>query len=60
MVFPFSTHNDLLRDWLARSGIDLDRDVRLKIALPPRMRAALSFGYARRPALCGLSLVSRR
>lgn len=33
-VFPFSSHNYLLRYWLAAGGIDPDRDVKL-VALPP-------------------------
>ena len=37
VVFPYSMHNYLLRDWLARGGIDPDRDVRLVVIPPPRM-----------------------
>ncbi len=37
VVFPESMHNYLLRDWLARAGIDPDRDVRLVVIPPPRM-----------------------
>ncbi len=33
-VFPFSSHNYLLRYWLAAGGIDPNRDVKL-VALPP-------------------------
>jgi nitrate/nitrite transport system substrate-binding protein len=33
-VFPFSSHNYLLRHWLAAGGIDPSRDVKL-VALPP-------------------------
>ncbi len=44
VVFPFSTHNYLLRDWLARSGIDPDRDVRLTVAPPSRMTELLVGG----------------
>lgn len=33
-VFPFSSHNYLLRYWLAAGGIDPDRDIKL-VALPP-------------------------
>lgn len=36
-VFPYSMHNYLLREWLARGGIDPDRDVRLVVIPPPRM-----------------------
>jgi len=41
VVFLFSTHNYLLRDWLARAGIDPDRDVRLTVAPPARMTELL-------------------
>lgn len=34
-VFPFSSHHYLLRDWLAASGIDPDRDVSLIVIPPP-------------------------
>lgn len=34
-VFPFSSHNYLLRHWLAAGGIDPARDVKL-VALPPQ------------------------
>lgn len=44
VVFPFSTHNYLLRDWLARAGIDPDRDVRLTVAPPARMTGLLVEG----------------
>jgi NitT/TauT family transport system ATP-binding protein/nitrate/nitrite transport system substrate-binding protein len=44
VVFPFSVHNYLLRDWLARAGIDPDRDVRLTIAPPSRMTELLIGG----------------
>jgi ABC-type nitrate/sulfonate/bicarbonate transport system substrate-binding protein len=44
VVFPFSTHNYLLRDWLAAADIDPDRDVRLTVAPPPRMTELLSGG----------------
>lgn len=37
VVFPQSMHNYLLRDWLARAGVDPDRDVRLVVIPPPRM-----------------------
>lgn len=36
MVFPFSSHNYELRYWLAASGIDPDRDVRI-VVIPPSM-----------------------
>jgi len=44
VVFPFSTHNYLLRDWLARAGVDPDRDVRLTVAPPARMTELLVGG----------------
>ncbi len=44
VVFPYSTHNYLLRDWLARAGIDPDRDVRLMVAPPSRMTELLVEG----------------
>ena len=43
-VFPFSSHNYLLRLWLASGGIDPDRDVRLSVVPPPHMVAHLSGG----------------
>lgn len=44
VVFPYSTHNYLLRDWLSRAGIDPDRDVRLTVAPPSRMTELLASG----------------
>jgi two-component system, oxyanion-binding sensor len=44
VVFPYSTHNYLLRDWLSRAGIDPDRDVRLTVAPPSRMTELLTSG----------------
>jgi NitT/TauT family transport system ATP-binding protein/nitrate/nitrite transport system substrate-binding protein len=44
VVFPYSVHSYLLRDWLAASGIDPDRDVQLTIAPPPRMTSLLIDG----------------
>jgi NitT/TauT family transport system ATP-binding protein/nitrate/nitrite transport system substrate-binding protein len=43
-VFPYSTHNYLLRDWLARAGVDPDRDVRLTVAPPGRTAELLADG----------------
>ncbi len=37
VVFPYSMHNYLLRDWLAAGGVDPDRDVRIVVIPPPRM-----------------------
>lgn len=44
VVFPFSTHNYLLRLWMVRAGLDPDRDVRLTVAPPPRMADLLAGG----------------
>jgi len=44
VVFPFSTHAYLLRDWLERSGVDPERDIRLTIAPPSRMTELLVEG----------------
>jgi ABC-type nitrate/sulfonate/bicarbonate transport system substrate-binding protein len=44
MVFPFSTHNYLLRYWLAAAGIAPDRDVRLQVVPPPYMVDSLRSG----------------
>lgn len=44
VVFPYSTHNYLLRHWMASAGVDPDRDVRLTIAPPPRMADLLAGG----------------
>lgn len=44
VVFPFSTHAYLLRDWLARSGVDPERDIRLTVAPPARMTGLLVDG----------------
>lgn len=40
-VFPFSSHNYLLRYWLAAAGIDPDRDLRLIVIPPPQMVSRL-------------------
>ncbi len=44
VVFPYSTHNYLLRDWMARGGIEPDRDIRLTVTPPPRSAELLSEG----------------
>lgn len=44
MVFPYSTHNYLLRYWLAAAGIAPDRDLRLAVVPPPYMVEALKLG----------------
>lgn len=44
VVFPYSIHNYLLRDWMAEAGIHPDRDVRLTVAPPARMTELLAAG----------------
>lgn len=44
VVFPFSSHNYLLRHWLAAGGLDPDHDVRLVVVPPPRVARALAEG----------------
>lgn len=44
VVYPYSTHNYLLRAWLAEAGIDPDRDIRLTVAAPSRMAELLAGG----------------
>ncbi len=44
MVFPCSSHNYLLRYWLASAGIDPDRDIRLEVIPPPLMVDSLRSG----------------
>jgi nitrate/nitrite transport system substrate-binding protein len=43
-VFPYSSHNYLLRYWLASGGIDPDEDVRLVVVPPPQMVTQLAAG----------------
>ena len=44
VVFPYSAHNYLLRQWMAASGVDSDRDVRLTVVPPPRLADLLAEG----------------
>ncbi|MBC8001750.1 MAG: ABC transporter substrate-binding protein [Opitutaceae bacterium] len=44
VVFPFSSHNFILREWLAAAGIHPDRDVRIVIVPPASMAANLKAG----------------
>ncbi|MBR0680898.1 ABC transporter substrate-binding protein [Roseomonas eburnea] len=44
VVFPHSSHNYLLRHWLAAGGLDPDHDVRLVVVPPPQMARALAEG----------------
>src|SRR4051812_10122930 len=37
VVFPFSSHHLLLRDWLRSAGLDPDRDVRIVVVPPGQM-----------------------
>ena len=49
IVYPESSHNYLLRYWLADAGIDPDKDVNLRVVPPPQManylRADMIAGY---------------
>lgn len=49
IVYPDSSHNYLLRYWLADAGIDPDNDVKLRVVPPPQMahylRAGMIAGY---------------
>lgn len=45
VVFPFSSHNYLLRYWLASHGIAPDRDVTFAVVPPPLMVARLAAGH---------------
>jgi two-component system, oxyanion-binding sensor len=44
VVFPYSSHNYLLRYWLAKGGLDPDRDLRLVVMPPPLVAKALKDG----------------
>ncbi|MBL8482028.1 MAG: ABC transporter substrate-binding protein [Rhodocyclaceae bacterium] len=44
VVAAFSSHNYLLRYWMASAGIDPDRDIRLAIIPPPQMAHYLQAG----------------
>lgn len=44
VVFPHSSHNYLLRQWLAAGGLDPDHDLRLVVVPPPQMARALAEG----------------
>jgi nitrate/nitrite transport system substrate-binding protein len=44
-VFSCSMHHYLLRAWLASSGIDPDRDVRLRVFPPNQMAGHMARGY---------------
>ncbi len=44
VVFPHSSHNYLVREWLASGGIDPDQDCRMVVVPPPQMARALAEG----------------
>jgi ABC-type nitrate/sulfonate/bicarbonate transport system substrate-binding protein len=44
VVFPFSSHNLLLRSWLRAANIDPDRDVRIVVVPPAQMFRNLAAG----------------
>lgn len=44
MVYPYSTHNYLLRYWLATQGLHPDRDLCMEVVPPPFMVEALEAG----------------
>ncbi|MFM2294020.1 MAG: hypothetical protein RLZZ350_433 [Verrucomicrobiota bacterium] len=45
VVFTFSSHNFLLRSWLAAAGINPGQDVRIVVVPPPQMPGALDAGH---------------
>lgn len=45
VVYPFSSHNFLLRSWLQSAGLHPDYDVRIAIVPPPQMVANLKAGH---------------
>lgn len=44
IVYPFSSHHFLLREWLGQAGLDPDREVRIVVVPPPQMVANLKAG----------------
>lgn len=42
VVFPFSSHHLMLRDWLRSAGFEIDRDVRIVVVPPAQMFRNLS------------------
>lgn len=44
VVYPFSSHNYLLRHWLAAGGLDPDHDIRLVVVPPQQTVRALAEG----------------
>ena len=45
VVYPFSSHNFVLRAWLKAAAIDPDRDVRIVVVPPPQMVINLKAGH---------------
>jgi ABC-type nitrate/sulfonate/bicarbonate transport system substrate-binding protein len=45
VVYSFSSHNYLLRNWLAAAGIQPDRDVRIVVVPPAQMVPNLKAGH---------------
>lgn len=44
MVYPYSSHNYQLRDWLSRAGIDSDKDMQIIVVPPVKMLDSLKQG----------------
>ncbi len=44
IVYPYSSHNYQLRDWMSRAGIDSDNDVNIVVIPPVKMVDALKYG----------------
>jgi ABC-type nitrate/sulfonate/bicarbonate transport system substrate-binding protein len=45
IVFPYSCHHLLLRDWLGKAGLNVEREVKLVIVPPPQMVTNLKAGH---------------
>jgi len=45
IVFPYSAHHVMLRQWLLAGGINLESDVRFVVVPPPQMVANLKAGH---------------
>jgi ABC-type nitrate/sulfonate/bicarbonate transport system substrate-binding protein len=45
IVFPYSAHHFMLRQWLLAGGINLETDVRFVVVPPPQMVANLKAGH---------------
>jgi ABC-type nitrate/sulfonate/bicarbonate transport system substrate-binding protein len=45
VVFPFSSHRHLLRQWFSAHGIDSEKDVHIVVVPPPQMVANLKAGH---------------